>query len=393
MPHLAPHIDHLGASGIREIVNLVLASDRDIARLEVGEPGFPTPDHIVEAAVRAARSGIGYTHSAGMQALREAIAESVERRYGTAVPFDRVIVCQGAGQGISAVLSAVLSTGDEVLVPDPSWPNYAMLTVLHGARPVFYGLRPENGFAPDLAELESLVTERTRVIILNSPGNPTGAVLPRDVIGKIVAFAADRGILVISDEVYDELIFDGEPADAAGFGTDNVVSAFSFSKTYAMTGWRVGYVIAPEWLAPTLVHVQEPLLSCISGVSQMAAIAALQGPQAPVAAMRDAYRAHRDLAVSLLEPTIPVVRPEGAFYLMIPLAPGVDSRTAALELVEYGVAVAPGSAFGQVAADHVRISLASGTDVLRTGIERFLTWHDVTEAGLRPAIAASTAVH
>ncbi|WP_159501252.1 pyridoxal phosphate-dependent aminotransferase [Microbacterium sp. 18062] len=382
MLEVAPHVRDLGSSGIREIVNLAEASSRDIARLEIGEPGFRAASHILDAGRVAATRSTGYTHSAGVLELREAIAAGLLRRYDWSVAPEDVIVAQGAGQGISAVLSALVQPGDQVLIPDPAWPNYRMLTRLFGAVPVPYRLRAEDGFLPDIDRIAALITPRTRAIVLNSPSNPTGAVFPRELVRRIVELAAARDVLVISDEVYDELIFDGEPAHAAGFGTDNVVSVFSFSKTYAMTGWRVGYVVAPRWLAPTLAHIQEPLLSCISAVSQAAALAAVSGPQDDVASMRSAYRVRREIATAMLEPVVPFRRPDGAFYAMVALAPGVDSRLAALDLVEAGVSVAPGSAFGDEASDQIRISLASPDDVLVTGIERLVAWMASTDRGL-----------
>jgi aspartate/methionine/tyrosine aminotransferase len=197
-----------------------------------------------------------------------------------------------------------------------------------------------------------------------------------------VALAAQHDLLVLSDEVYDELIFAGEPAAAARFDAERVVGVYSMSKTYAMTGWRVGYLTAPSWLAPALWRLQEPLISCVSAVAQAAALAALQGPQDCVGQMRAAYLHRRDLAVrQLREAGIEVTPPQGAFYLMLPLATGCDSRLAALDLVDQGVSVAPGSAFGDVARDHIRISLAPAEDVLAEGISRLTAWHAATRGG------------
>jgi aspartate/methionine/tyrosine aminotransferase len=256
------------------------------------------------------------------------------------------------------------------------------MTRIRGAEPVRYPLRPDAGFVPDPDEVLALIGPQTRVVVLNSPGNPTGAVLPRSVVRRIVEGAAERGVMVVSDEVYDEIIFEGEPAGALEFG-DNVVSVFSFSKTYAMTGWRVGYLVMPAWLATLVGHVQEAIISCVSSVNQAAALAALTGPQDAVVAMRTAYRDRRDLALSLLaEAGITPPRPSGAFYLMVPLTEGVSSRDAALELVGRGVAFAPGSAFGSVASDQLRMSLASPPETIERGLSRFLSWYAESEGGL-----------
>jgi aspartate/methionine/tyrosine aminotransferase len=248
--------------------------------------------------------------------------------------------------------------------------------------PVAYPLLPGDGFVPDPEDVAARITSRTKVIVLNSPGNPTGTVFPAEIVRAIVELGARRGVWVLSDEVYDELVFEGTPANAAQYGPDGVVGVYSFSKTYAMTGWRVGYVAAPKALAALLGTVQEPLLSCISGVSQHAALAALQGPQQCVADMRESYRNRRDVLVGLLRAGgFEVVEPHGAFYQMLPLAPGADARLAALDLLGDGVSVAPGTAFGAVAADHFRLSLASSEPVLRQAVERILDWAGRTDRG------------
>jgi aspartate/methionine/tyrosine aminotransferase len=258
-----------------------------------------------------------------------------------------------------------------------------MQTTLRGATPVRYPLRPEAGFVPDPDEVLGLVTDRTALLVLNTPSNPTGSVFPREVVEAIVRGAARRGVPVAVDEVYDELIYDGEPARAVTYDPEWVIGVYSFSKTYAMTGWRVGYVAAPSWLAPTLGKLQEPLLSCLPAPCQAAAVAALTGPQDVVAAMRETYRARRDLVVDLLgSASWPVRVPDGAFYLLVPLADGVDGRAAAFDLVDHGVATAPGTAFGDVARDHLRVSLASSEADLRRGIGRLIAWGEATGRGV-----------
>jgi len=381
-PVPTPTAQHLASSGIREILDLAVPLGDAVARLELGQPGFRTPAHIAEAAAVTVFDDGGYTQSSGTLALRTAIAESLGRRYGTVPAIERIIVTQGGAQGITASYEAIVGPGDEVILPDPAWPNYETLAHLRGATPVHYPLRIENDYVPDPREIASLITEKTRLIVLNSPGNPTGAVAPREVIREIVETAAARGIMVLSDEVYDELIFDGEPANANEFAPDSVISVFSFSKTYAMTGWRVGYLLIPAWLSSTLGHIQESSISCVSSVSQSAALAALTGPQTPVDDMRAAYRERRDQVVGLLAAAGIAVRPpDGAFYLMVPLADGVDSRSAALDLVRHGVSVAPGTAFGTEAASQVRISLASDEATTALGLDRFIRWYESTAGG------------
>ncbi|MFT4122768.1 MAG: aminotransferase class I/II-fold pyridoxal phosphate-dependent enzyme [Microbacteriaceae bacterium] len=383
----------IGGSGIREIVNLVVARQPgSVDRLEIGEPDFVTPRHITEAAYRRALGGVGYTQSAGLAELRALLAERLAARTGVRYAPEEVIVTAGGVQACQLIMAAVLSPGDEVLVPDPSWPNYEMLVRLSGAVPVAYPLPAERGFVPEPERIAALIGERTRMLVLNSPGNPTGAVFPREVVRAIVELCASRGVLVLSDEVYDELIFEGEPARAVAVDRESVVGVYSFSKTYAMTGWRVGYVASPSWLSETLWKLQEPLVSSVSEVSQAAAIAALTGPREEIDAMRQSYLRRRDLVVGMLRGAgIDVPVPHGAFYVMVPFAPGADSRSACLDLVEAGVSLAPGSAFGEVAASFARISLSASEATLRRGIARLVRWYADTGGGSRPLLPTSAA--
>ena len=372
------------ASGIREIFNLVAGRD-DVLHLEVGEPDFPTPTHVVEAGIEAARRGVGYTQTAGLLELREGLTEKLKRVNGLDYGPGQVLVTQGGAEAVAVLFAATLSPGDEVLLPDPAWPNLNMLAVLNDARPVFYEGDPADGFRPRVVDIERKLTPRTKLIVLNSPANPTGAVIPERDVERIVSLAAANGTLVISDEVYEELVFDGRAVSAATLNPDWVVGVYSFSKTYAMTGWRIGYMAAPQEIADTIERIQEPYISCVSGITQAGALAALRGAQDCVAEMRDAYRARRDLVVELLaDEGIDVEPPGGAFYLMLPLAPGADSRLAAISLVERGVAVAPGSAFGRVARSHLRLSLARSEETLREALSRITTWYRETD-GFAPS--------
>ncbi len=384
MPELAPTAAAVQHSGIREIVNMVIGRPAgEVVRLEIGEPGFSTPQHIVDAGAAAAATA-RYAPSAGHMALREALVRRMARVTGVDVAPEQVVVTQGGVQACALTMTALLAPGDEVLVPDPAWPNYEMIVDMLGGRAVRYPLPAATGFVPDPDDVVARMTDRTRVLVLNSPGNPTGAVFPRDVVRALVDAAAARGIVVLSDEVYDELIFEGEAAAAITLDDEHVVAVHSFSKTYAMTGWRVGWAVAPTWLAPTMAKLQEPQLSCIPDLTSAGALAALEGPQDAIAVMREAYRARRDLCVELITAAgIDVAVPRGAFYLMVPLAAGVDSRLAAIDLVDHGVSVAPGTAFGDAAGDHVRISLASEEPDLREGIGRLTAWYAATEGGAR----------
>jgi aspartate aminotransferase len=371
-------------SGIREIVDLAsVQKPGDVIRLEIGEPSARTPAHIVAAAVAAAEGRTGYTSSAGIRELREIASARIARVTGLPVSLEQVVIGQGAVQLLSAAMAALVAPGDEVLIPDPAWPNYEMQALLYGARPVRYPLRPENGFLPDPAEIEALMGPRTRVLIVNSPSNPTGKVVDRLTAEQLVRAAERHGVTVFSDEVYDEIVFNGAHVSLAAMAPQSVVSIFSLSKTYSMTGWRVGYAAFPDWLAGTVAKLQETFISSLPVASQAAAMAALTGPTDFIAANLADYRARRDSvladlgAIGLVAPI-----PAGAFYLLAPLADGADSRRSAIDLVNHGVSMAPGTAFGQIARSFLRISLASSAEDLAEGVRRYRDWFETTEGGL-----------
>ncbi len=362
-------------SGIREIMYAALRGS-GVIRLEVGEPDFSTPAHIVEAAHIAALEGhTGYVSSAGVAQLLEALAAKVGARNGYTVTPEQVIVSQGGVQGIYAALLSLTQPGDEVLMPDPAWPNFLMMARLLNLAAVTYPLTADAGFLPTIETLEPLVTQRTRLIVLNSPSNPLGTIIARARMIELLAFAQRHGLWTLSDECYDEITFDDSFVSAASIAPDRVVSVYSFSKTYAMTGWRIGYVVAPPELAPVLARCQEPLLSCVSTPTQHAALAALTGSQDVVASMRDAYRARRDAALAVLEDTpLHALTPRGAFYLWVDVSSsGTPSRELALRLLEESrVAVAPGTAFGGRGEGFVRVSLASSEANLTEGLRRLV---------------------
>lgn len=375
MPKPSRAVESLPRSGIRQIMELAWSAGGDIIHLEVGEPDFPTPPHVVEAAHRAAAGGFTrYTPNAGIPELREALAEKVQERNGIAAPPDRIVVTPGAVAGIYSAAAAAADPGAEILISDPCWPNYILMAELLGIRPVRFPLSADDGFVPDPALIEPRITDRTQAILLNSPANPTGACTPRPAWEELLELARSHDLWVLSDEVYDEIWFD-EPSVSAGplDPDERVVSFFSFSKTYAMTGWRVGYMVTPPGLTESVITVQEPITSCVNAPAQKAALAAVTGPQDAVEEMRSSYRKRRDLVCGLLEAEgIPCVRPAGAFYLMADVSgSGLDDLAFARRLLlERGVAVVPGAAFGPGSGAYVRISLASATDLLLEGTAR-----------------------
>jgi len=374
---------------VRAIINMVM--DRpDVQRLEMGQPNFPTPPHIVEAAVDSVRAGSGYTYAAGVPALREALAEHETRISGVPTAPSQIVVTQGGVQGVDLLMSILVRAGDEVLLPDPAWPNFQMAALLHGATPTFYPLDPARGFQPDADDIIARITPRTSLVILNSPGNPTGTILDRATVAKVVAHAASVGIAVLSDEVYRDLVFDGQtPTSARDLDPDTVVVLHSLSKTYAMTGWRIGWLVLPPSLAAAAERAQEPHLSCLPTFTQAGAVAAITGPADPLEEMRVAYERRRDLAVAGLEAEgIAHVRPGGAFYLMFPLADGARAWDSTIDLIQrHAVAVSPGTGYGKVTAGFLRISMASSDEHLAEGVRRIGAWFRATEGGLHlPAV-------
>ncbi|MBB3083560.1 pyridoxal phosphate-dependent aminotransferase [Geodermatophilus sabuli] len=376
MPTLAAGAESMPRSGIRQVMDLAWSLPDPVIGLHVGEPSFPSPVHVIEAARAAYAAGeTHYVPNAGIDALRVAIAEKVSTANGFAATPAQVVVSAGGAQALHNAFSLTLGAGDEVLIPDPGWPNYAMAVQLLQAVPVRYPLRPEHGFRPDPAELAGLVTERTRVLVVNTPSNPLGTVLPAADIEALVRLAEEHDLWLLSDECYDALTF-GQPHVSPGrFDRDGrVLSAFSFSKTYAMTGLRVGYLVATEEVARQSAKLQEPLIACVNAPAQAAALAALRGPQEDVATMRDAYRERRDLALGQLDTQgMGYLTPEGAFYLWVDVRDRSrgDVGAWALDLLrEQHVAVAPGTTFGPLGEGWVRLSLATATEDLLEGIRR-----------------------
>lgn len=376
MPQLAPAADAMPRSGIRRVMDAAWRLDRPVIGLHVGEPSFAPPSHVVAAAEAAYEAGdTHYTPNAGVTALRTALSEKLRRHNGLEVSADQVVVTAGGAQALHVAFTATLAAGDEVLIPDPGWPNYAMAVGLLQAVPVGYSLRPENAFMPDFDELERLVTDRTRLIVVNTPSNPLGSVMPAAVVEALVRFADRHDLWLLSDECYDALTYEVEHTSPARFDTDGrVLSAFSFSKTYAMTGVRVGYLASAERFSATLAKLQEPMIACVNAPAQAAALAALTGPQHEVDRMREIYRSRRDAVMAELDALgLDYLTPHGAFYLWVDVGDrsGGDVADWAVRLLESEyVAVAPGTAFGPVGEGWIRLSLAADSDDLIEGVRR-----------------------
>jgi aspartate aminotransferase len=374
-----PSLAHLPAetahSGIREIGNEALRTPGAI-HLQVGQPNFPTPQHIKDAGKRAIdENKTFYTHTQGLLSLREKLAAKLERVNGIRVTPDRIATAPGGVGAIAAVFAAVLEPGDEVLLPDPGWPNTRIMLAWTGTRGVFYPCPAAGDFEPDLDALERLITPRTRLLLINSPNNPTGAVYPQATVERLIEIAQRHNLWLVSDECYDQILLDGSWTSPASLAPEDprIASIFTFSKTYAMTGWRMGYVAGSTALLDTVTKVLESNSSCVSTITQVAGEAALDGPQDCVTEMNAAYRRRRDAVIQILrDAELFIAEPKGAFYCMADITPsGLGSRDFAFKLLrERGVAVAPGSAFGEVAKDAVRISLASSDADLTEGVGR-----------------------
>jgi aspartate/methionine/tyrosine aminotransferase len=361
-------------SAIREI--MALAGGRpNVIHLEVGEPDFVTPRPIVDAALAAARAGFTkYSPNAGLSSLRERVGKRVSAAWRRSVAAERIIITTGAIGALYSAIMSVTDAGDEVLIPDPGWPNYEAIVHLAGAVPVRFSLPAYRGFLPDAAEISSLVTPRTKAMVINSPGNPTGAVFPAAVMTNLCEIARRTGIYIVSDEVYEDIVFEGHHVSAGAMGpADRIFVVSGFSKTFAMTGWRLGWLVCPDGLAPIAAGLQEPVTSCASTIAQKAGEAALDGEQASARTFRDAFMRRRDVVVDVFGNTglLPLV-PEGAFYALIDIAAtGRNSLEFARDLLaSCDTAVVPGITFGPSCDRYVRIAFTIADDELREGLQR-----------------------
>lgn len=383
----------------RSPIRLILESAArfpDVIHLEIGQPDFPTPPHIIEAAVHAARHEYtGYTANSGMQELREAVVVKLARENSMHVSPQNVMVTVGAMEAVFSSMAILLEPGDEILLPDPGYCNFVMAAkLLRGiVRP--YPTLADQGFTPDFEALEGLVGERTKVMLVNSPSNPTGAVFSEHVLRACLEFCQRHDLYLISDETYDRLVFEGQHFSPGIWDEQGrVISIFTLSKTYSMTGWRVGYAVADREIVAAMTKIQEPIVSCVNTVAQHAAIAALLGPQDCVQEMLGHYRRRRDLAVETArENGLSVSYPNGAFYMLVDISSqprsSLDFSQRLLETEHVGVA--PGCSFGDLCERYVRVSLCVGEDELVEGLIRLgrgLRKESVLAEVAQPALTA-----
>ncbi|MFB6101290.1 MAG: pyridoxal phosphate-dependent aminotransferase [Haloplanus sp.] len=363
MSEFAPRVESISISGIREVFE---AAGEDAINLGLGQPDFPAPGHARAAAVNAIEAGSAdaYTANKGLRSLREAIAAKHARDQGVDVDPGDIIATAGGSEALHLALEAHVDTGQEVLIPDPGFVSYDALTKLAGGTPVPVPLREDLTLDP--AAVEDAITDDTAAFVVNSPGNPTGAVSSEEDVREFARIADEHDVVCISDEVYEHFVFDGEHHSPLAYAdTDSVVVVNGCSKTYSMTGWRLGWVTASTRRIERMLRVHQYVQACASAPAQYAAEAALTGPQDVVEEMRETFETRRDLLLDRFdEMGVEVPTPKGAFYAMPKVPDGfVDA------CIDRGVIVVPGEAFGANGAGHARLSYANDTETLRDALD------------------------
>ncbi len=382
MLHTIPGFDRIGeenAFAVLARAGALVAQGKDVINLGIGQPDFPTPANITEAAIKAIRDGHhGYTPATGIPALREAVAADLHRRFAAEVSPDNVLIVPGGKVTMFAAILMFGEPGAEILYPDPGFPIYRSMIEFTGATPIPIPIREENGFAFSAEETLALLTERTRLIIVNSPANPCGGVTPKAEVDRLIAGLADwPDIAIMSDEIYDQMLYDGEEhvtlLDYPEI-RDRLILLNGWSKTYAMTGWRLGYSVWPQKLYDNARKLAVNCWSCVNAPSQYAALEALTGPQDEVGKMVAEFDARRKLVVDLLNGIegVSCIVPKGAFYAFPNIkATGRKAKQLASDLLEGpGVATIGGPDFGILGEGYIRLSYANSQDNIREALAR-----------------------
>ncbi len=377
---LARRMSRLGTETAFEVLakaRALEAKGQHIIHLEIGEPDFDTPSHIVEEGRRALQAGAThYGPAAGLPELKSAIAAEMLRSRNLRYEPDEVLVCPGAKPIMFYLLLALIDEGDEVLYPNPGFPIYESMIAFSGGKPVPIPLLEENGFAFDAATLRSLVTDRTRMIILNTPSNPTGGILEEPLLKEIAALAVERDLWVLSDEIYGRILYEGAHTSVAKFPgmRERTVILDGFSKVYAMTGWRLGYGVGPRSIIQSMTKLQVNSASCTASFTQLAGVSALSGPQDDSVEMVRVFRERRDRIVKGLNslPGVSCIVPKGAFYAFpnIKKTGMTSQQVSDLLLNEAGVAVLPGTSFGAFGQGYIRLSYANSLENIELALER-----------------------
>lgn len=374
--YLAQHVANLKPSGIRKFFDIVATMD-DVISLGIGEPDFVTPAPILQAGIDALEQGeTHYTSNAGILELREALAEHLNRRYNLDYnPLSELVITVGVSEALYLALNAVIEPGDEVIIPTPCFVSYQAEVILAGGVPIELPSRVEDDFQLDPEKLAAAVTPRTKVILIGYPNNPTGAVATRQVLEELGRIAEQHDLVVISDEIYDRLVYDFEHISFASLPgmKPRTITLGGFSKDYAMTGWRVGYAAAPAEILQGLLRIHQYTIMSAPTASQLAALAALQNGDDHVEAMRQQYNRRRELIVNGLNDLgMETFEPRGAFYAFPSVRiSGMDDETFAQRLLdEEKVAVVPGSAFGAGGEGFVRCSYATAYEEIEEALHR-----------------------
>jgi len=355
------------------------AQGQEIIHLEIGRPDFNTPQHIVDAAVQALQAGKHhYSANAGIIELRRAVADKFSAEYAlTYDPEREVIITNGVAEGVFLVINALLNPGDQVLIPDPRWVNYEPDAYTNYVEPISYSLFADNGFQPDPDEIKSLITSRTKMILLASPSNPTGGVTGFEILERIAELAVQHDLIVVSDEIYEKIIY--PPAEhicaAAQSGLyERTIILNGFSKYYSMTGWRQGYVVGPAQLLDPILRYHQYMITSTNTFAQWGAVTALKGDQEPSLKMRDEFHKRRDFFADAVNaiPGFYCSRPAGAFYLFPSVKEtGLNGiQMAEMLLYKAGVATVAGEHFGRNGAGFIRMSYASSMESLKTAVEK-----------------------
>lgn len=355
-------VTSVNVSGIRKLFE---AAGPNAVNLGIGQPDFDTPKNIKDAAIKAINDGFtGYTPGLGIPELRDALSAKLKNENQIDVAPNQIMVTSGASEALYITLSALTSPGDEILVPNPGFLAYNSIVRLLNGKDV--GISLKEDLTIDVNDVLEKITPKTKALIINSPGNPTGAVSSKADIKALAEIAEDKNITLISDEVYEYFIYDGEHVSPAQF-TDNAVTINAFSKSYAMTGWRVGYLAAKGDYVPEILKIHQYLQACANSIAQKAAHEALIGPQDSVATMRNEFKKRRDVLVKgLNDMGIKCITPQGAFYAFPEVK---DCEKAAETLLKNDVVVTPGTAFGSNGKDHIRISYAASMENIEKALE------------------------
>jgi aminotransferase len=369
-----PKVTSLEISGIRKFFNMV-ANTKDMISLTIGQPDFPTPEHVKQAGIKAIEDNFtSYTHNAGYLELRQAACQFVEKKYGISYnPENEVIVTTGASEAIDIAFRTILTAGTEVILPGPVYPGYEPLIRTCGAYPVYVDVR-DNHFRLTADKIKPYITEKTRCIVLPYPSNPTGVSLTESELADIASLVKDYDLFVLADEIYSELVYDQAHQSIASLLKEKTIVINGLSKSHSMTGWRIGFLFAPEYLTKHILKVHQYNVSCANSIAQKAAYAALTAGIDDALIMKEEYGKRRDFVHNRLqEMGFNVIKPDGAFYFFveIPKSIPMNSFDFCLELVKgANVAVVPGSAFSEFGEGYFRLSYAASMDLLKEGLNR-----------------------